>query len=92
MSDSNQQYKVIGPLSSGNLAILVGDRCFATVKYDAERDRECRQLAERIARGDTRTAMLKHLLAEMQSDEGRWLKEIEMIGAELAITGDDVDT
>jgi hypothetical protein len=82
--------RVVGPtIATGNLLIECDGRCIATVKYTGPLSRH---IAERLARIDARTTILKHLHAEMQSDEGRWHEEIQMIRDELARTGDLVDT
>lgn len=80
---------VVGPTrNSGNILILQDGICVATVKHDPARDAQCRQLAGRLARADARAALLRHLLSQMQADEGRWSAEIDLVKTELQTTGE----
>ena len=80
MTTTANDYHFVGPTSSnGNLLVMDNGTCIATVKYDIEHAADCRRTALRLARSTPRMYMLKHLLAEMESDEGRWAQEIQMI-------------
>lgn len=81
------RYSVAGPTSAGHLVIMDDARCVATVKATGP---DSRQLAARLSRAEPRTALLRHLLAELEADESRWSEEIAMIRAELEASGDGV--
>jgi hypothetical protein len=82
-------YRIIGPTHAGNLLVMDGNQCIARMEYDPARDAECRKQATRMARAEHRTQLLRHLLAELDADEGRWRAECELIRTELRTSGDE---